>query len=142
MKGMIGLVLGRSYPSLFTGASIMHTYKFHCPYCDSQDLIYKKWVECKEAVIFHADGHIELKKAVIDTDKDLGTYCGFECSNGHQLALNGAIIQDEKELEIYLSYTPKEIQEMDNIYFGRDVKYSEAIEDEIFNTDDDFSGDI
>lgn len=86
-------------------------YKFSCEKCGSNQLAYRKWVECTE-MITQENGHIEYCRGQVDQSKELGAESCYICGNcGTQISLRGFRVETEKELISYLSMTNEQRKE-------------------------------
>jgi len=78
-----------------------------CQYCGSEELGYKKYVECVTPVMQHGDGPLEYLTSVINEDEYLASYHGFICGNcGKFIQHCGINITTEKDLSTYNTMDP------------------------------------
>ncbi len=103
--------------------------KFQCLKCNGSELSYEKWINSKEDVVIHADGHIEYCLGKIDETNELGAVCGYICRKcNFPLYFRNSRIENEDDLKFYLSMTPEEIREAEKEYFE---EQEELIHDEL-----------
>ena len=91
--------------------------EYICPKCGKNILAYQKWVQSKEELIIHGNGHIEYAEAVIDPDHEL-KYCnGYICQNCDKpLFYYGSLISTERDLITYLMLDQEEREEDERTY--------------------------
>ena len=91
--------------------------KFQCPYCGSNELYCQKYVDCREDVIIHDNGHIEYGPPIIDEDNICGVGAHFRCKQcNRRLFYTGMDVSNEEELRTYLSYSPEKAKTANDLY--------------------------
>jgi len=105
----VSCVTGPLEPILVKGEFAM--CKFECCNCGcSDELVYEKWVNCKQKVVFHEDGHIEYGTSLIDEGNELGAVSYYKCDAcGNALRIFGSQVDNESDLKHYLKMSPDEI---------------------------------
>ena len=90
---------------------------FKCLKCGSTNLGHQQWVESVSPVVIDSEGHAEYKKAIVDTDNELGAVGGYVCGDcKHPLYFWGNPIDSEIELNNYLKLSPEERAEVEVAY--------------------------
>ena len=102
--------------------------KFKCPYCKSGELVCQKWIDHREDVIIHENGHIEYGPPEIDADSMCGTGIEYICKTCERpLFYMGMWVTDEAELEYYLSHAPEDIEAANDEYIESQAEQHAAL---------------